>query len=551
MSSSGPRLVDTGRGFTVYHRGRYLYSSVEPLKAVRRRVERASVPERTLVFVPSVGLGYGLEDLVRRLPASSHVLCVEADEELMGFALEQRSVRLPRLQRLTVVRSADPESVAAYLRGRIGVGSFRRLQWLHLSRGYHLAPDVYDEIGGRLEQEIQAYWKNKIILVHLGRLWIRNIIENIPVLCRSEDLRTLRSEHPVCVLGAGPSLEASLPTVRRHRSRLLLLAVDTALPVLSAHGMRPDLVLALEGQVANAKDFIGQDPAGMSLLCDMTACPAVVRLFGDRVFFFCSEFHPLKLLERMSEQRLRPTPVPALGSVGVAALHTALRLTQGPVFLAGLDFSYPGKRTHARGSPFHRHVLGGSGRLCPAEARGFEAIVRRPLLRVEGEAGAPILTDLVLHSYARAAERLLEGQDRVYDLGSAGMVSAATRCRDAAMPDALGPAKSGQKLSVESGAIDQIGRAEQWRRFVQGELDLLERGMELVSPLLRGGPATGAALRLRKAERSVLEALDYLSYSFPDADRADRLDAGFLARVAVSGRRFFRLWRNTLSALSA
>jgi len=549
MSSSDPRLVDTGRGLTIQYRGRYLYSSVEPFEAVRRRVERASVPEKTLVFVPSVGLGYGLEELLRRSPRSSHVLCVEADEKLMGFALEQRTVRIPSSRRLTVVRSSDPQSVASYLHNRIGIGSFRRMQSLRLCGGYHLAPAVYDAIGSRLEQEIQAYWKNKIILVHMGRLWIRNIIENIPILRRSEDLRTLRTGYPVCVLGAGPSLEESLPAIRRSRKGMLLLAVDTALPVLSDHGIRPDLVLALEAQVANAKDFLGQDLTGMSLLCDMTTCPAVVRLFEGRAFFFCSEFHRLKLLQRMSDRRLRPTRIPALGSVGVAAVHVALGLTGGPVFLAGLDFSYPGKRTHARGSPFHRQLLGGSGRLAPAEGTGFAAIARRPLLRVQDEGRGPILTDLVLHSYAQAAEKLLKGQGRVYDLGSAGMVKGATRCSDAGVLEALAPHRNREKLSVESGAIDQIGRLDQWRRFVQSELDLLQRGLDLLSPLLQEG--AGREIRLGPTERRVVESLDYLSYSFPDGDRTDPTDAGLLARVMIAGRRFLNLWENAVSILSA
>jgi len=156
MSLSEPAVVDTGKGYTLQYKDRFLYSSVDPLEAVRQRVENTSVPKETLVFVPSLGLGYGLRELLQRTPESSHILCVEADEKLMGLALREETPKLPVSDRLTIVRSQDPEAVSAYLHNRVGIGSFRRLQWVRLCAGYHLFADVYDGIAEKLEREIQS-----------------------------------------------------------------------------------------------------------------------------------------------------------------------------------------------------------------------------------------------------------------------------------------------------------------------------------------------------------------------------------------------------------
>ena len=88
MTEAEPRLVDTGRGYTVHYKGKALYSSRDPLGAAVRRVTQLDIKPKTLVLIPSVGLGYGLRELLARLPDSCHVLCIEADEHLFRLAVE-------------------------------------------------------------------------------------------------------------------------------------------------------------------------------------------------------------------------------------------------------------------------------------------------------------------------------------------------------------------------------------------------------------------------------------------------------------------------------
>ena len=72
MKTDEPQLLETAAGVTVRYRGRTLYAPSDPVGSALRRVRRyLSSPhiERSLVFVPSVGLGYGLAELLAGLPA--------------------------------------------------------------------------------------------------------------------------------------------------------------------------------------------------------------------------------------------------------------------------------------------------------------------------------------------------------------------------------------------------------------------------------------------------------------------------------------------------
>ncbi|MCF7929545.1 MAG: hypothetical protein K9L68_12285, partial [Spirochaetales bacterium] len=193
-----------------------------------------------------------------------------------------------------------------------------------------------------------------------------------------------------------------------------VMAVDTALPVLAAHGLCPDVVVAVEAQAANAGDFIGCRPCGSGageqgdpggaggavgnprgtaaagpdrslggqgsddpgdprgtaaagccegyrLLADCSSYPPVIRAHRSADFFL-SDFLQNNLTDRLDQAGLLPRHLPPLGSVGVSAVYIAL-LHRAPVLMAGLDFGYLPGKTHAAGSPAHRLYLSRTGRL--------------------------------------------------------------------------------------------------------------------------------------------------------------------------------------------
>jgi hypothetical protein len=257
----------------------------------------------------------------------------------------------------------------------------------------------------------------------------------------------------------------------------------------------------------------------------------------------------------MEEHKLRPATMPALGSVGVAGLRAALELTKAPVFLAGLDFSYPGKRSHAKGSPFHSHLLQSAGRFQPPEQVGYEALANRPLLQLTEGLDRPVLTDLVLHSYAQKTEELIAGEDRIYGfsedgLVAGGLVAGVKRITGPEMLRRLTPESRAARLLVRSGAIDQIGRRERWCRFVENEKALLEKGIAELEKLLKNAGGGGAAER-GGGDQFTLNALDYLSYSFADEKPTSSSAGSYYARMLDSAKRFLTLWDRAESGLRA
>jgi len=519
MPGEEPHLLQTEKGPTLQWRGLSLYPPGDPIEYARRKARVFSPAPRSLVYVPSLGLGYGLSELLERLPGDCAILCIEAFQEIMAMALKGE---LPHDPRLLIVRTTDPAAAAAALKS-LGGGRFRRVVELPLCAGYRLAPEVYADLRRALDSEISRYWHNRLTLIAMGSLQIRNLFSNVPLLADAADFASLSSPLPAVVCGAGPSLEQSLPLLRELRGRFVLIAADTALPTLMSAGCAPDVVVALEAQTANLQDFLSGWGAETCLACDISSHPMPPRLFSGRLFFFSSKFAALSIFDRMDKRGLLPLQFPALGSVGVAAVHAALRLTRGPVLLTGLDFSFPGLRTHTRGSPAHIAMLRAAGRCRPVGLDAYQGLAARSLVTMPDKHGNNVKTDRVLASYRDALKGEVEGEaTRVADIGVEGL--------------ALGirlqsPAETRRILLGAPLSSRRLVRADVTGHSLADVRAFLDEEREL---LVSAGEATRQLSIAPLELRALLRAVEHAWVHFPDEPDLDAPDASFLARVRVA-----------------
>ena len=514
------------------------------MAAVRARIARVEVQAETLYLAYSPLLGYGLDQLLGRLPSSSHVLAVECHPEL-GTVSHTSPSGLDAIvachpHACTVVDAATPLSTAQALQ-ELGVGRFRRVVPLVLSGGHQLARAEYDEIARVIDNEVRTHWQNRITLMAMGRLWARNLIENLAWLPGGTDAAALRTDAPVVVCGAGPTLVSHLPWLHEQRDRVLVLAVDTALATLAAAGVRPDCVFVLEAQHANVADFVANVDRTVPIVADLTSSPAVLRLFaavGATRHFYASRYAPVSILQRLEEEQLLPRPTRPLGSVGVAAVAVALEMTAAPVLMAGLDFSYPLGATHARGAPSHLAVLSGAHRLSPPTTAVADALLRRPLLRAPSKTGSEVLTDLVLDSYATQLRRISTGSGRVHDLSAPGLIISDSTIDHTQATELLAEAGPPRPPAIRSGP--PYG-AEGVRSFIQAE-------MRLIASCLRWLDADVDAV----VQPLHLRPLDYLCIDIPDAPQQLRSPtAAFVRQVRRRGQEALTSLERTRRHLTA
>lgn len=537
MNPDIPELIPRGNHFTIRYGNRHLYNPGSPFRRAVEKAEAVSVGPHTLVLVASPLLFYGVETLLHNLPEHCHLLCVESDPNLSNLVLEPEQKRILEDHRISYIKTRSPEEVITASRS-LGFWKFRRCVLASINGGYALHSRLYRSISDTLQREIEVFWKNRMTLINMVPLWIKNLFHNLTRYPFSLDLRSVSTEKPVVVTGAGESLEGTLHELRHNRKGIFILSVDTALPVLLSSEIIPDAVICLESQVTNLKDFIGAAGKHIRLFCDFLSHPSTYKTTDGETAFFLSRFAPNRLFERMETAGLAPPFIPPLGSVGVAAVHLALRLTKNNVYVTGLDFSFTPGKTHSRGSPAHITELMSSNRLQPSDSYG--RCVDYQGYRRKDKSGRTVKTTLILESYLDQLKETVERETRVYNLGLCGL-----------------PAEGIPKTKLEPGQPCRVNKPQENTITVpEGRKKDVRTFLMREKSLLSGVYRTGneyLSLQTEEHRHRFIETLrmcDYVLLHFPDPERIDTCDRSFAARVCAAADLYMRHIDYSLANLS-
>lgn len=493
-------------------KGRRVRSVGDTPEGAATKVPAAPRPG-SLFFVPSPMEGWGLDVLLERLAADSVVVVFEKDLELTQWCADDWAAFAERQDARLFRLDADTEEAIQRLFRLLPLATLRRCEFLTLNGAWLAHGPRYREVFARIEAGLTRWWSNRITCLHMGPLWIRNLLANVSEF-RIEPWADW-GDKPVVVCGAGVTLESALPWVQAHRHQLRIVAADTALPVLGAYDMVPDAVVCLEAQHANLRDFAGWTGANIDLYTDLTSFPPGTRVFAKPPKWFLTEFTDLNLWHRWPWGQDQIPRLPPLGSVGVAATWVSWRLTRGPVILAGLDFCYPPGKTHARGAPSLSAMASRTDRLTPMEQTG--TWVRDGI----HQTAAGWLTSPVMEGYAGVmADQARPHRERTWVWSTLGLPLglpewSQTQSLDSSATSAHSPPLAPQ---VPTGSQWLAGEQELWLTI----LDDFDR--------INGSPDEAAWSELE----THLAMADYLTFSFPDPQF--RRDSDWLIRAQAQVR---------------
>ena len=553
---SCPVETPARRGFSVSYRGKTLLSRIDPITQGERAAAEAPVSDHTLYVCPSPLYAYGLPLLRKRLPETSAILCIEVDDQLFALSKRSNEAQESDLEAMdNFIHTSKPDKLCAFVRQRWGKRSFRRIEVVHLSTGWQLFPLVYESLILALRQELAVEWGNAMTLIRLGRLYSRNLIRNLALLPHSERSSALSfGAASAIVLGAGPSLDATLDALSPYaretnpqRLKFKIICVDTALTALHERGIRPDLVVILESQHWNLRDFSGLRGKNIDAAIDLSALAASARVLGGRRFFFATPWTELALFRRLQAAGLLGDTFLPLGSVGLCAVAIALRATSAPVLVSGIDFSYSLDSYHARSTPSNLDMHNRQSRT--RSLINVSAAFREGTFSVKGKNGEMVRSDPGMRSYAKLFEQVFGGEKRLFDIEGSGIsLSIQTIPLDKALAilnkNANGkngaPSKTAHPAhTVQSDTITAFARQE------LDALDTLKKALSGESPL--------SSSRLTE----LIHYADYLYAHFPEyagkqggkGSQPELTDTSFLKRLRTEIEPFQKCWEMTLREL--
>ncbi|MCG8481653.1 MAG: DUF115 domain-containing protein [Spirochaetales bacterium] len=419
-------MIQGPGGPVVHYRGRPL-TGPEPYLSQTRRLP-TELREQTLYLIYAPLFGFGIDAWFPALPATSAVITVELDAMLADRAVI-RPTWTERERCKGTTNADDALRGASTLIRRLAI---RRVESITLSGGARLHRHGYQALKEHIASHIRRFWRNRGTEVLLGRRWIVNLARN--AVCEARPITELSAlfGDRALLAGAGPGLEAVLPTLRdffsadregpRDGTRAVrLVAIDTALPALASAGVRPDAVLSLDGQLTNARDFLPWRWSETVLLADATTHFSIVRRFPpDSRFLFVSRFSDVSFFTERIERGpaagtaytvgdvLTGLPIVApRGSIAPAAIELLARYgAVTDIVCTGIDFWYRPPATHARMSSIDRIVRRATDRLHHRD--GAARILARPWTEARLRDGRSVRSDRVLADHAEQMRAVVE-----------------------------------------------------------------------------------------------------------------------------------------------
>jgi len=398
--------------------GMWLHSAYDPAAEGRRVAAEAVATGADLILVFGLGLGYAAR---AALDAGVRVAAIEVDPAVLSALIRAVSlVDLIQNDRFSLVLCPGGQGLGDFLE----LEAPRSIAVIENQASLAQFPDAGRELKAQAERYRRKDEINAATLKRFGRLWVRNLARNIKPAAAYPGVSNFTDKFrglPALVLAAGPSLdelEGFLPDLAK---RYVMVCVDTALRTMLRLGVEPDFIVVVDPQYWNCRHLDRCNSPSSILVTEAAVWPSVLR-FCSRQTVMCSSIYPLG---RYVEERLGAPrgSLGAGGSVATTAWDFARSLGCSPIYMAGLDLSFPAGKTHARSSLFEQRSLAEGSRLEPASNASFTAMRGgRPFQAVAND-GSPVTSDerLSLYSSWFAKKMLAHPEATTYNLSAHGL----------------------------------------------------------------------------------------------------------------------------------
>jgi len=334
----------------------YIHSPYDPQREAEQYAEgqlrEAGSGNFTVFF--GMGLGFGMQEVLSRLPAENRVLVFEPHFELfyLAFCHVDLSTLLTHNQTTVTCDSSIQGAMMMYM-NMFELATFSGVQFFS-NPAFEVLPQApaFDEFAQRIRYEMTAISGNIQTLMVMGEMQQTNIILNFPEILDNPPFQHLIkrfSGRPAVIVSAGPSLEKNVQLLTELDERALIIAVDTSVRPLLAAGITPHAVVTGDPQELNSRHLRGIDLPETYLIAEPQSPIASLRGWtGPK--FICS-FHDnlMQWVDRVLGDRGH---VLVWGSVAVMAYDVAVKIGADPIVFVGQDLSFPGGRTYTSGTFF-------------------------------------------------------------------------------------------------------------------------------------------------------------------------------------------------------
>ncbi|MDH5680127.1 MAG: DUF115 domain-containing protein [Spirochaetota bacterium] len=389
---------------TLKYKDIYIHSKYDPAKEGENLIRDILWENKKCIVIYGMGLAYHVEALIRQ-KHELKIIIIEKSPEILSLLKKTNRDKLFHSVRLYLgdLNGLEPwlfQAIEEYEADSV-------LQFQH-KVSVSLDPDYYNLAGKIVANCIKYKLQSYITTLGFSRRWHENILKNLRAIDRCHRI-SKKSDLPVFIIGSGPSLDQHIKELSSLNNKGLVIAIAPVYQRLLDAGVEVHYLITVDGGIANLRHFLPEDKrhANTVLITTLSACPAAIRLWEGEILLINQSLSLEKrILEHCPE-------VPMRGNVALAAFSVAQHLSDGAIYLIGLDFAFSRGLYHFKGNRLELSLLSSTGRFKSMETMLYSMIHRFSTSVVESFDGERVLTNLAMRSYLEWMEGLVTDSKRM------------------------------------------------------------------------------------------------------------------------------------------
>ncbi len=286
------------------------------------------------------------------------IIVVEKNTETIHFLLSNKDIIIPKHIHLCTVEELDSVIINEYfppIDGNFSVVPLR--SWVEAN------PTTFEDIKIRVQSTLKDISADVSTQAHFGKLWHRNIIQNLSICEQSGYARLLdirKSQFPTAktafIAGAGPGLEDCFNELKTNREQYYIISTDTAYHSLTEQGIVSDVVVSIDAQHISHSHFMCEKNQNTIFAFDLCANPVAAKSLIRENYTICyfKSNHPLctfvdNWYKSKYQSNFFPTITSTGGTVTLSALNFARKVGFTKYYTGGCDFAYSNGKMYSKG----------------------------------------------------------------------------------------------------------------------------------------------------------------------------------------------------------
>ncbi|HOF32917.1 MAG TPA: DUF115 domain-containing protein [Spirochaetota bacterium] len=322
------------------------------------------------VILLGLGLGYHVMNL--NAEKIKELIVVEISEEIAQIGKDIVLENSSQKAKINFVSPESKEFSDKFWEQLINIETSSSFVILEHPASVRAFPSYYTKARETLSSYISKKASDTLTIKKFGILYFKNILNNMDSFVSSSSIECFKdkfNEYEAVIVSSGPSIDLYAEKIKNIESKVFVIAVDSALPVLAENKIEPDFVVSIDPQ-AYTWEHLNLIKSSTILIQSLTAYDAVKT---DHQYFYLNS-HPLcQIIDHLFDVENIDSKC---GNVAGDAIHFAKYCGFRKTYITGIDSSFPFHEIYSRSSSYQKRFLFRSSRLNTLEKQNSDYIFK-------------------------------------------------------------------------------------------------------------------------------------------------------------------------------